>query len=301
MNQLRPVLYVVGLLLFLGCAQAPVREPSAVVSDPPPLLFMTDFGVTDDSVVICKGAMLSIEPRLRILDITHEVSPFSILDGARYLAGTTGYYPPGTVFVSVVDPGVGSERKAIVAKSKRGQYFVLPDNGLITLVENQDGIEAVRQITNSQWMIRAAISSTFHGRDIFSPVGAHLAHGEDWTQVGPSLTQWVRLSVPVAQGGEGRVSGEVIGIEAPYGNLVTNIRADWLEKIGVKLGDTVRVHVGKRDLHVRFVHTFSDVALRQTLLYIDSRDRVALALNQGNFAAHYKVKAFEPLLVEKKR
>src|SRR2546428_5699708 len=145
---------------------------------------MTDFGTVDDSVAICKGVMYSIAPEARIVDLTHQVTPFSILDGARFLYGATPYYPAGTVFVVVVDAGVGSWRKALVVKSKRGQYFVLPDNGLITLVEQRDGLEGLREITNPAWIIAGVRSSTFHGRDIFSPVAAHLARGDDWTEAG---------------------------------------------------------------------------------------------------------------------
>src|SRR5579864_5935816 len=148
---------------------------------------MTDFGVLDDSVAICRGVMYSVMSDVRIVDLTHQVTPFSIRDGARFLYGATPYYPAATVFVVVIDPGVGSTRKAIVARSKRGQFFVLPDNGLLTLVEQRDGIEAVREITNPDWMIGSKLSSTFHGRDIFSPVGAHLARGDDWTTVGAEM------------------------------------------------------------------------------------------------------------------
>ena len=153
---------------------------------PQTIVFMTDFGVVDDSVAICRGVMYSIMPEVRIVDLTHQVTPFSILDGARFFYGATPYYPAGTVFVVVIDPTVGSTRKAIVAKSKRGQYFVLPDNGLLTLVEQRDGIEGVHEITNTDWMIGTKLSSTFHGRDIFSPVGAHVARGrrldEGWSR-----------------------------------------------------------------------------------------------------------------------
>src|SRR5215470_2066768 len=172
------------LLLFAACSTLAAQTAAA---PPPTIVFMTDFGTVDDSVALCKGVMYSIEPSLRIVDLTHQVTPFSILDGARYLYGATPYYPAGTVFVVVIDPGVGSTRKAIVAKSRRGQYFVLPDNGLLTLVNQRDGLEAAREITNPAWMIGAALSSTFHGRDIFSPAGAHLARGDDWTQVGPEV------------------------------------------------------------------------------------------------------------------
>src|SRR5438270_12327460 len=145
---------------------------------PSTIVFMTDFRVVDDAVAICRGVMYGIMPAVRIVDLTHQVTPFSILDGARFLFGATPYFPAGTVFIVVVDPTVGSARKAIVARSKRGQYFVLPDNGLLTMVQDRDGIQGAHEITNRNWMIGPALSSTFHGRDIFSPVGAHLADGE---------------------------------------------------------------------------------------------------------------------------
>src|SRR5437868_11371677 len=191
----------------------------------PTVVFMTDFGVMDDSVALCKGVMYSIAPELRIVDLTHQVTPYSILDGARFLYGATPYFPAGTVFVAVIDPGVGSTRRAVVVKSKRGQYFVLPDNGLMTLVQDRDGIEAAREITNRDWMIGAALSSTFHGRDIFSPVGAHLAHGEDWTEVGPELAvnHLIRLKLEPPRLDTGGLSGEVIATDGPFGNLVTNV------------------------------------------------------------------------------
>src|SRR5438874_10136917 len=193
----RPLLLCLCVLLFaiLPCAWA--QKGSA----PPTIVFMTDFGTVDDSVAICKGVMYSIAPEARIVDLTHQVTPFSILDGTRFLYGATPYYPAGTVFVVVIDPTVGSTRKAVIVKSKRGQYFVLPDNGLITLVADRVGLEATREITNRDWMIGAALSSTFHGRDIFSPAGAHLARGDDWTQVGPEvpMEKLVRLNVTPAK------------------------------------------------------------------------------------------------------
>src|SRR5580698_11583720 len=200
----------------------------------PTIVFMTDFGVVDDSVALCKGVMYSIAPDLRIVDLTHQVTPFSILDGARFLYGATPYYPPGTVFVVVIDPTVGSTRKAIVVKSKRGQYFVLPDNGLMTLVQDRDGLDSAREITNRDWMIGAALSSTFHGRDIFSPAGAHLVRGDDWTGVGPELdvSKLVRLDIAPAKLDERGLSGEVIATDGPFGNLVTNIDGDDFLKLG---------------------------------------------------------------------
>jgi len=256
---------------------------------PPTVVFMTDFGVLDDSVALCKGVMYSIAPELRIVDLTHQVTPFSILDGARFLYGSTPYFPAGTVFVVVIDPGVGGTRRAVAVKSKRGQYFVLPDNGLMTLVQDRDGIEAAREITNHDWMIGAALSSTFHGRDIFSPVGARVAHGEDWTKAGPEVdvNTLVRLDVAASRLDERGLSGEVIATDGPFGNLVTNISGEDFLKLGYGRGQNVHVTMGKTEMNIPFVRTFSDVALNKPLLYIDSRGHVGLAVNQGSFAAVY--------------
>jgi len=283
---------VLVLLLLVAGAAAPLRAASeSAAKARPTIVFMTDFGVVDDSVAICRGVMYSIAPEVRIVDLTHQVTPFSIFDGARFLFGATPYYPAGTVFVVVVDPTVGSTRKAIVARSKRGQYFVLPDNGLLTLVEQRDGIEAVREVTNPEWMIGGKLSSTFHGRDIFSPVGAHLARGDDWVFVGPEMPvkDLVRLDWKVARVDERGLSAMVIATDGPFGNLITNVSADDFLKLGYERGQEVPVTVGDKEMKLKFVKTFSDVPLNQPLLYIDSRGRLGLAVNQNSFAATYGI------------
>jgi S-adenosylmethionine hydrolase len=261
---------------------------------------MTDFGEVDDSVAICKAVMLRLDPAVRIMDITHQVKPYSIRDGSRFLAGTSPYYGPGTVFVVVIDPGVGSSRKAIVAKSKLGQYFVAPDNGLLTLIEDRDGIAEAREIKNTEWMVGNNVSSTFHGRDIFSTVGAHLARGDDWTQVGPVIEKIVRLDVKPAMLEAGGLSGEVIATDGPYGNLITNIGAAQFLQLGFRTGDFVHFTVAGKPYTMRFVHTFSDVLRGRPLLYIDSRGRLAIAVNQGNAASMLHVNQPVPLLFYKK-
>src|SRR5271167_4035767 len=246
--QRRPSRYFIALILLIRCAGSRAIAEGPAAKAIPTIVFMTDFGTVDDSVALCKGVMYSIAPQVRIFDLTHEVTPFSILDGARFLYGATAYYPPGTVFVVVIDPTVGSTRKAVVVKSKRGQYFVLPDNGLMTLVQDRDGIESAREITNRDWMIGAALSSTFHGRDIFSPVGGHLARGDDWTGVGPELevSKLVRLDIAPAQLDERGLSGEVIATDGPYGNLVTNISGDDFLKLGYARGQAARIKIGAK-------------------------------------------------------
>jgi S-adenosylmethionine hydrolase len=281
--------FVLVLLALMPVLSALANAQTAKY--PPTIVFMTDFGVVDDSVAICRGVMYSIMPEVRIVDLTHEVTPFSILDGARFLAGATPYYPAGTVFVVVIDPGVGSTRKAIVAKSKAGQYFVLPDNGLLTLVEQRDGIEAVREIANTDWMIGAKLSSTFHGRDVFSPAGAHLARGDDWSTVGPEMPvkNLVRLNLQAAKLDDQGLRAEVIATDGPFGNLVTNVAADVFLKLGYQRGQEVPVEIGGKKMRLKFVNTFSDVPLKQPLFYINSRGYLAVALNQGSFSTVYGV------------
>ena len=280
-----------------------LHAQAAAPQYPPTVVFMTDFGTVDDSVTICKGVMYSVLPTLRIVDLSHQVTPFSIFDGARFLFGATPYYPAGTVFVTVIDPGVGTERKAIIVKSRRGQYFVLPDNGLITLVQDRDGIAGVREITNRDWMIGAALSSTFHGRDIFSPAGAHLARGDEWTQAGPELDggKLVRLDVATAKLDRRGLSGTVIALDGPFGNLVSNISGDDFMKLGYSPGEIVSVSIGGRRIEMPFVRTFAEVPLNKPLLYIDSRGQVGTAVNQGNFAAVYKIQPPVSLFIPQAR
>lgn len=295
-------LVVVLAIVFVLLAVAPVQMRAADSQKyPATIVFMTDFGVVDDSVAICRGVMYGIAPEVRIVDLTHQVTPFSILDGARFLYGATPYYPAGTVFVVVVDPGVGSTRKAIVAHTKRGQYFVLPDNGLMTLVEQRDEIDAVREITNPEWMIGSKLSSTFHGRDIFSPVGAHLARGDDWKTVGPEMPvkDLVHLDLKMASVDAHGLNATVIATDGPFGNLVTNVDANEFLKLGYERGQEVPVKIGDKDLKIKFVKTFSDVPLNQPLMYIDSRGRLGLAVNQNSFAATYGVKPPVALFVPK--
>lgn len=299
----RAVVYAIAVLLFCASFYQEISAQETRVKTPPTIVFMTDFGVVDDSVAICRGVMYSITPDLRIVDLTHQVTPFSIVDGARFLYGASPYYPPGTVFVVVVDPTVGSSRKAVVVKSKRGQYFVLPDNGLMTLVQDRDGIEGVHNITNPAFMIGSKLSSTFHGRDIFSPVGAHLARGEDWTQVGPEIPvkDLVRLDLQAAKLDERGLTAEVIATDGPFGNLVTNISGDDFLKLGYERGENVSITIGKTEITMPFVRTFSDVPLKKPLLYIDSRGHLGLAVNQSSFADTFNIRPPQPIFIPRKQ
>jgi S-adenosylmethionine hydrolase len=261
---------------------------------------MSDFGTANDAAAICKAVMIGIAPEARIMDITHQVTPFQIEEASRFLYGVTPYYPAGTVFLVVVDPGVGTSRKAVIVKSKKGQLFVVPDNGLVSAVIERDGLEGAREISNQNWMIQAAVSSTFHGRDIFSPAAAHLAEGWDYTIAGPTVAQLVRLTPRTARVDNKGATGDIIGVDDPFGSLISDISKEDFETLGYSLGDKVAVLLNKKTVMLPYVKTFMDVPVGEPLLYIDSRGRVGLAVNQGNYSKKFSIEPPATLFIPKK-
>jgi S-adenosylmethionine hydrolase len=280
---------LVFVLLGVSCARQPAQNDASVAAQRTTIVFMTDFGTANDAVAICRAVIYNIAPDVRLTDITHQVMPFSIEEASRFLAGVTPYYPSGTVFLVVVDPGVGTTRKAVIVKSKKGQYFVLPDNGLITPVIERDGLDSAREISNQNWMIQAAVSSTFHGRDIFSPAAAHLAAGWDYNLVGPEVAQLVQLTPKTSTTTDKGIDGDIIGLDDPYGSLITDIPGDEFKKLGYNLGDKVTVQINKKPVSVPYVKTFMDVPVGDSLLYIDSRGRIGIANNEGNYSKEFNI------------
>jgi S-adenosylmethionine hydrolase len=284
---------VLAMAVFCGaCGKTPAETAGArqaVAAARPTIVFMTDFGTANDAVAVCKAVIVGIAPDARLMDITHQVTPFQIDEAARWLAGVTPYYPSGTVFLVVVDPGVGTSRKAVIVKTKKGQYFVLPDNGVITPVIERDGLDSAREITNTGWMLQPQVSSTFHGRDIFSPAAAHLAEGWDFAMAGPVVTQLVQLTPKVSSTSDKGIEGDIIGLDDPYGSLISNIPGEEFKKLGYVLGDKIVVQVDKKPFTMPYEKTFMDVQVGDPLLYIDSRGRIGLALNQRNFSQVNKI------------
>ena len=306
-SRVRPfVVFLLACALIAGCSKSPAqqeaaaRAASAQAAGRPAIVFMTDFGTANDAVAICKAVIIGIAPEARILDITHQVTPFQIEEGARFLAGVSPYYPTGTVFLAVVDPGVGTSRKAVIVKSRKGQYFVLPDNGLVTLVLDRDGLASAREITNPAWMIQAAVSSTFHGRDIFSPAAAHLSNGWDFNLVGPEVSQLVRLTPKASTTTDKGIEGDIIGLDDPYGSLITDIPGNEFKKLGYNLGDKLTIQINKKPVTLPYVKTFMDVSVGDSLLYIDSRDRVGIANNEGNYAKKFDITPPRAIFIPRK-
>jgi S-adenosyl-L-methionine hydrolase (adenosine-forming) len=257
------------------------REPATV-------LFLTDFGLKDGAVAACKGVMMSIAPAIRVVDLTHDIPPYDIEAAGEVLEQSLPFYPSGTVAIAVIDPGVGSERKAIAVLTKRGHLLVGPDNGLFTLVMQAEGVERAVELREARYFRAPRASSTFHGRDIFAPVAAHLAAGTPLDSLGPPLVP-VTLDLAPARIVGGRIDGIVRYVEDPYGNVVTNIPAALLDSLGAKVGDSLDVRLGSRSLRLPWRNTFSDVPRGQALALVHSRGLVSFSINQGDFASRFGV------------
>lgn len=256
------------------------------------VVYQSDFGLKDGAVSAMHGVALSVDPSLRLEDLTHEIPAFNIWEGAYRLADTVPYWPAGTVFVSVIDPGVGTERKSVVLETESGHFVVSPDNGTFTLVAENLGIAAVREIDESRYRRPGSeLSYTFHGRDVYSYAAAHLASGKTrFEDLGPELpAEVVRIPYQKPTLAGDRVAGNIPILDVQFGNVWTNIDRATFEQLGVLKGAALEVRIFKDDEKVYegsvpYVSTFGDVPQGLPLLYLNSVDNVALAINWGSFA-----------------
>lgn len=242
--------------------------------------------------------MWSIAPALRIVDLSHEVPPYDVETAAEVLEQALPFYPAGTIAVAVVDPGVGSERQATAILTKKGHLLVGPDNGIFTLVMQSEGLQRAVELSNTRFFRDRKASSTFHGRDVFAPVAAHLAAGVPLDSLGPPLEP-IRLDLQLPKRVNGRSLGIVRYIEDPYGNVVTNIPVALLDSIGARLGDSLEVQLGTRVLRLPWRQTFSDVPRGRPLALMHSRGVLSFSINQNDFSARYGVKRKDSISVRR--
>jgi S-adenosylmethionine hydrolase len=270
------------------------------------LVLMTDFGVRDGAVAAMKGVALGVDPALTILDLTHEVPPFNVWEGAYRLFQTHGYWRGDTVFVVVVDPGVGTARKSLAARLKDGQIVVCPDNGLLTWLEPQ--IDVVRELDETLHRLPGSnLSYTFLGRDLYAFVGAKLASGQlEFGALGAELTNITKLEVLKPQFDHGVARGAIPVLDVNFGNVWTNIPHAGLEQLGLQHGDVVEAVILHHDFErfrgvVPYVTSFGAVARGAPLMYINSLLHAALALNCDNFADSHGISSGEGWRVELSR
>jgi S-adenosylmethionine hydrolase len=256
----------------------------------PVVVLLTDFGTHDDSVALLRGVVMSIARDAVVVDLSHDVPPQDIAEGARLLADAPGFFPAGSVFVCVVDPGVGSARKSVAVRLRNGRFLVGPDNGLFTLAAQKWGVDEAREIQDPRFMLPGT-SKTFHGRDVFAPAGAALAAGRPpFAEIGPLVSKLHTLDVPQPTVAGDTIEGVVIAVDGPFGNVWTNIAPTMLESIGAKKGDRLSVTFPSRTVEAPWVDTFADVPQNSPLVYASSRGAVALGVNTGDAAKSFGVK-----------
>ncbi len=290
--------YLLAVLLALPVRAAELAEPIPL---PASVAFLTDFGTKDPAVGICKLAMAQVNPIVPVIDLSHQVTPFNVEQGANFLAAAVPHSPRGTVFVGVVDPGVGGERKSIAVKTKSGHFLVGPDNGLLAKAAEALGVDKIVELTNAAYFRDPNVSSTFHGRDVYAPVGAHLASGVPIEKLGPELRDLKPLDVPKPSLENGTLSGRAVYNEDPFGSVLTDIPAALVEKAGLKPGDVLEITLGGKTFRVPFHKTFSDVAEGAELALIASRRVFSLSVNRGDFARRHAVVEGSPIVVRRAR
>lgn len=261
------------------------------------VVFQSDFGLKDGAVSAMKGVAMGVDTSLKLFDLTHEIPAYNIWEAAYRLEQTVQYWPAGTVFVSIVDPGVGTNRKSVVLKTNSGHFIVTPDNGTLTLIAVSEGIAEIREIDEAVNRRKGSEKSyTFHGRDVYAYTAARLAAGKtSFEQVGPALPKHVvRIPYQEAMMEGNAIKGTIAILDVQYGNVWTNIPAELFNKLNAKSGDKLHVVIYQNKIKkyegvMPYSETFGGVAKGKPLLYLNSLLQVSFALNMANFSATHKV------------
>jgi len=262
------------------------------------LVIQTDFGLSDGAVSAMYGVAISVDPTLRIFDLTHDIPQYNIWEASYRLYQTITYWPAGTVFISVVDPGVGSDRLSVVVKTADDQYIVTPDNGTLTHIKQNIGIKEARIIDESvNRLPRSGESYTFHGRDVYAYTGARLAANViSFEEVGPILDvdNCIIIQQPKPSADDNMISGNIDILDVRFGNLWTNIPRKLFKEAAIAYGDTLEVTITNNNQQVyknsmTFGRSFADSHLGEPLLYVNSVDKLGVAINQGSFAKAYEI------------
>lgn len=263
-----------------------------------PLVFQSDFGYVDGAVSAMYGVAYGVDPKLLISNLTHEITPYDIWEASYRLIQTVSYWPEGTVFVSVVDPGVGSVRRSIAVRTNDGQFIITPDNGTLTHVKRMSGIAEARIIDETTNRLKGSSQSyTFHGRDIYAYTGARLASGViTFEEVGPAVPVESIIELPVVEAtfDNASVYGTIDVLDVRFGSLWTNIPRRLFEQLGVNHGGYVEIRIenGTRTVYkniLSYARSFADVYVGEPLVYVNSLDCMAVAINQGSFARAYNI------------
>jgi len=251
----------------------------------------------DPYVAEMKAVVLSICLDATIIDISHEIGKYDVRMGAYTLARAASFFPKGTIHVAVVDPGVGTERRPIIAEAKRG-FYVGPDNGLLMLSAIKEGVARVYEITNREYMLRA-VSKTFHGRDVFCPAAAHLAKGVEPSEFGPEIDNPVVPSFAQPLVRDREISCEVVHVDG-FGNVVTNVAEEHLKAVGAREGEQLLVALKGADVPLKLCSAYGEVPAASPLSVVGSGGFLEVAVNGGNAAQKYGARAGDKIIIKPK-
>ena len=260
----------------------------------PIVTLTTDYGTSDHLVGVLKGVILKINPEVQIVDITHQVTPFDLLDGALAIASAYAYFPPRTIHAVVVDPGVGTERRPLLV-SGQNQYFIAPDNGVLSGVFEKEQNFVVRHLTSEHYFLHP-VSKTFHGRDVFAPVAGWLSKNWQPGSMGEEITDFKRFAMPRAKEGDGGMKGVVMKVDS-FGNLLTTFRAEDLPAEALEKGE-VKLQLATHSI-TKIVPTFASGDAGEAVAYIGSGGYLEVAINKGNASKTLGVGRGAPVVLAK--
>ncbi|MEM2995514.1 MAG: SAM-dependent chlorinase/fluorinase [Candidatus Bathyarchaeia archaeon] len=254
----------------------------------PIITLTTDFGLKDPYVAEMKAVILGLCPNATIVDVTHNVEKFNVRMGAYILACASKFFPKGAIHVAVVDPSVGTQRRAVMVQTEKA-FYIGPDNGVLALALKNQKIKHVYEIRNKRFMM-PKISNTFHGRDVFAPVAAYLANGTSPAEFGPEISGIAipRFARVVRQ--KNALVGEVLHVDN-FGNVITNFGWKELRHVGVNVGDFVQMEIENVSLRLRFCRFYAEVEPQKPLTLVGSHNFLEIAVNQGDAAETFKIKA----------
>jgi hypothetical protein len=253
----------------------------------PIISLLTDFGTKDPYVAEMKAVIVSICPEAQVIDVSHQIEKFNIRMGAFILASAVPYFPEKTIHVAVVDPHVGTKRRPIIVEAQR-YFYVGPDNGILMLSAQKEGIKRVCQIRNTLLML-SKVSKTFHGRDIFAPAASYLAKGKALSEFGPEIHDYAIPKFARSEMRGNELHGEVMRID-DFGNIISNISVEDLKKIRAKKNSFLNVEFKEKVLRLRFCSTYGGVPAKQPLALVGSHEFLEFSVNQGDAAKKFKVK-----------
>lgn len=290
--QRRAILFLWSIfcLSFLCLSCGDSIKPNGIIA------MLTDYGTSDSYVGALSGAILRINPKARLIDITHEVPSYDIQEGSYLLASAAGEFPVGTVFLAIVDPGVGSSRRPVVIETKDGKFFVGPDNGIFSDVIRTLGLKRAHSIDNVSWVRKSGMSMTFHGRDIFGPAAAHISKGAKVEEAGKAIDKIVQFARPDPVYDGANFRGQIMHRDH-YGNLLTNIPAEMAGKAGLKNGMDLTVRNGLIMAAATFENRYSAVDSGKFVIVVNSQGRLEIARNMADAGDSLRVRAGNEIII----